>query len=133
MEIDFDKFNDLLRKSSDSVGDLCIRPTIFGERGEDIGADIINLRPNTTFAELLQAMASGVVTNLFRMFPVSDLITNGIRRIVLAGNASQRCYMQPLKRILPADFEVVQSEGSTAAYGAAVFAHFLDRHQNTKS
>lgn len=77
--------------------------------------------------QLLHATAKGVISNLTRILPANILRTNGVTRLVLAGNAGKAPYVDYIKEFFDG-FEVVANaeHSASAAYGAALFALKLD-------
>ncbi|VDK50436.1 unnamed protein product [Anisakis simplex] len=123
LTLDFEKFEQILNSSSKQSSLINVEPTFYEERSEHLPSVISGLRSDTSIAELLHATAKGVIANLNRLLSTEILHSNGITRLILAGNANKEPYSTYIKEIFK-DFEICASDQSkaSAAYGAALFA-----------
>uniref|UniRef100_A0A0M3HF18 FGGY_N domain-containing protein n=1 Tax=Ascaris lumbricoides TaxID=6252 RepID=A0A0M3HF18_ASCLU len=123
LQLDFEKFEKILKSASDNASSVNVQPTFYEERAEHSLSIIRGLLPDTTITELLHATAKGVISNLSRLLPANILRANGVTRLILAGNAGKAPYVHYISEVFDG-FEVVTNieHAASAAYGAALFA-----------
>uniref|UniRef100_A0A0N4V9K3 FGGY_N domain-containing protein n=1 Tax=Enterobius vermicularis TaxID=51028 RepID=A0A0N4V9K3_ENTVE len=123
LQVDLNCFERILQQPY-KPSSLRVSPTFFRERSQDIPSLISGLCDETNLTSLFQESCIGVIRNLTRMFPPDLLREFGVSRLVLAGNASQQCYMTAIKESFDG-FDIVTGCDDvlfSASYGAALFA-----------
>lgn len=122
LKVDFKKLEAALSKPP-RRSTVTVCSTFFGERVGGLPSAINSIRPDTSITEILHATASGVIENLLRLLPVDVLQQNGVKRVILAGNANKSYYLVYIQEFFK-DFEVLPSSrcSESAAFGAALFA-----------
>ncbi|CAD5215184.1 unnamed protein product [Bursaphelenchus okinawaensis] len=111
--------NECLTVSSQD-SDIEIQPLFLGERHSSTGAQITNLRADTSLEACLTAIRKGVVVNLEKMLPVKLLSDSGISSMTLLNRAAsdEVCFESATEVFAP--LRVTRNDDNvSAAFGAA--------------
>uniref|UniRef100_A0A0R3RIK5 FGGY_N domain-containing protein n=1 Tax=Elaeophora elaphi TaxID=1147741 RepID=A0A0R3RIK5_9BILA len=128
LQVDYEKLNSILNGKSGKClsSTINVQPVFLPDRADNVLSCISGISSSTTIEELLHRTACGIVSNLFRLLPPSQLREWGIERIKLAGNANRNYFIDEIIHQCQGLLEVSASTGTytrcSAAYGAALHA-----------